>query len=56
MKECDLQREDYPEDTKESCVQMALVTSIPDTSIYWLEAYLRPSLLNKHILITRIFL
>ena len=38
-------------------IQMTLVTSIPDTSIYWVEAYLRPSrILNKHILVTRIFL
>jgi len=38
-------------------IQMALVTNIPDTSIYWLEAYLLLfHILNKHILITKIFL
>ncbi|RPB26199.1 hypothetical protein L211DRAFT_701418 [Terfezia boudieri ATCC MYA-4762] len=37
-------------------IQMSLVTSILDTSIYWLQAYLQQShIVNKHIFITRIF-
>ena len=41
----------------QAMLQMTLDTSIPDISIYRIQAYLRRShIVNKHILDTRIFL